>query len=259
MPLPATPGGGSMPADASPRSLRGRRVVTTRQRRGELDRMLARAGADVVHVPLIETTGPADGGVALAAALDRVDAFDWVVVTSPEGAARVAPALAGGGARIATVGRRTAEVIADLSGRRPDVVPDRQTAVDLVAAMPAPGRSNRLLLAQADLADPAHAAAFAALGYEVTTVVAYRTVLRSPSHAERRAALTSDAVTFASGSAARSWHDAIGRATPPIAVAIGPSTAAVADELGIKITHTAADHSIAGLVDEVVRALAPGP
>ena len=189
----------------------------------------------------------------------HVDTFDWVVVTSPEGAERVAPALADADVRIGVVGRRTAEVVIELCGRPPDVVPERQTALDLVAAMPDPGGSNRLLIAQADLADPAHAAAFATRGYGVTAVEAYRTVQRTPSHAERRAALAADAVTFASGSAARAWHDSIGSTTPPVVVAIGPSTAAVARELGIKVTHQAADHSVAGLVDEVIRALALGP
>ena len=90
-------------------------------------------------------------------------------------------------------------------------------------------------------------------------MVAYRTVLRSPTPAERRAALAADALTFASGSAVRAWYAALGGSTPSVVVAIGPSTAAVAREVGIKISHVAADHSVTGLVDEVTRALAPAP
>ena len=56
-------------------------------------------------------------------------------------------------------------------------------------------------MAQADRADPAHAVAFAARGYDVTAEVAYRTVLRTPSAPERRAALAADVLTLASGSA----------------------------------------------------------
>ena len=42
------------------RPLIGRSVVTTREHRGRLDSLLARAGADVIHVPLIEVAEPLD-------------------------------------------------------------------------------------------------------------------------------------------------------------------------------------------------------
>ena len=51
----------------SERPLHGRRVVTTRDEPGELDRLLAEAGADVVHVPLIEIAEPEDDGAELRA------------------------------------------------------------------------------------------------------------------------------------------------------------------------------------------------
>ena len=60
--------------------LAGRRVATTRDRPGRLDEILARLGATVVHVPLIEVVdAPGDD---LAEALDRLAEFDWVIVTS---------------------------------------------------------------------------------------------------------------------------------------------------------------------------------
>ena len=67
------------------------------------------------------------------------------------------------------------------------------------------------------------------------------------------------AVAFASGSAVQGWVDAIGFRTPRCVVAIGPSTAAIAEELGLRISHVAADHSVPGLVAEIVRALVPSP
>jgi uroporphyrinogen-III synthase len=147
--------------------------------------------------------------------------------------------------------------VARSAGRPVDVVPDRQTALDLVAAMPPPSAGERLLLAQGDRADPAHADAFRSRGFDVTAVVAYRTVLRFPTERERAAALDADAVAFASGSAAQAWFDAIGVRTPPVVAAIGPSTAAAAEEVGIKVTVVAADHSIDGLAEVIVRAFAP--
>lgn len=235
----------------------GRTVVTTRDEPGRLDAMLADEGAEVVHVPLIEIVDPVDGGDALADALASLDRAAWLIVTSKHGARRcVAAAAAHPHVRLATVGTVTAEALAAGTGRPVDVVPDRQTAADLLLAMPLPAVSGeRVVLAQADRADGLLAEGLADLGYDVTAVTAYATRLRVPSAAERAAALSADAVTFASGSAALAWAEAIGVDLPPVAVAIGPTTAAAADQVSLKITHEAADHSIEGLLSAVVWAL----
>ena len=134
--------------------LKGRRVVTTRDEPGELDRLLVEAGADVVHVPLIEIVDVAGGGSAIDAAFETADRVDWVVVTSRHGAERVGDAVARRPhLRLAAVGTRTAADLARLAGRAVDVVPGRQTAADLVAAMPIEGAGQVVVVAQADGAD----------------------------------------------------------------------------------------------------------
>ena len=192
--------------------LKGRRVVTTRDEAGELDRLLVEAGADVVHVPLIEIADTDDGSSAVDAAFETAEGIDWVVVTSRHGAARVGDAVARRRhVRLAAIGTRTAADLARLAGRPVDVVPWRQTAADLVAAMPVAGDGQIVVVAQADRAETTLADGLSALGYEVRAVTAYRTVLRTPSPDERSAALGADAVAFASGSAAQAWADTIGR------------------------------------------------
>ena len=69
--------------------LAGCRVLVTREQPGELGRMLAERGADVVHVPLIVVTESPDHGAALQRELDQLDRYSWLVVTSPAGAERV--------------------------------------------------------------------------------------------------------------------------------------------------------------------------
>ena len=137
--------------------LTGRRIVTTRDRPGELDRLLTLAGAEVVHVPLIEIVD-VDGVAAdqLSAAIAELHRFDWLIVTSRHGAARLGDAAAAvPGLRLAAVGTSTAAELADLAGRPVDLIPTRQTAADLVAAMPAPiGTAGAVLVAQADRAEP---------------------------------------------------------------------------------------------------------
>ena len=240
---------------AEGRPLAGRRVVTTRDEPGELDRMLAEAGADVVHVPLIEIAEPDDDGAELQAVLHVLGNVDWLVVTSHHGAARVGDALAlHPNVKTAAVGTRTAAVLARMSGRPVDIVPDRQTAADLLESMPLAGNGQIVVIAQADRADTALTVGLSQLGYRVRPVVAYRTLARTPTTDERAAALTADAVAFASGSAAQSWYESIGSETPAVVAAIGPTTEGAARACGISVTHVADEHSVNGLVDALIAA-----
>lgn len=232
------------------------RVVTTRPETGRLEELLAAAGLEVVHVPLIEIVDAADGGAALADALDALAAGDWLVVTSQHGARRVgAAAAARPGVRLAAVGTRTAEELAALAGRPVDVVPEHQTGADLVAALPPAAPGTTAVIAQADQADGAVAGGLERLGYRVLAVTAYRTVARRPTEADRARVLAAEVLALASGSAARAWAAAFGPDTPPVVAAIGPTTAAAAEAAGLDVTHVAASHSVEGLAATITGAL----
>ena len=233
--------------------LSGCTVVVTREQRGELGRLLDAQGAEVVHVPLIEVVD-ADP-TTLAAAW--VTEPDWVVVTSAAGADRVAADVARRpSVRLAAVGTATAQRLKDRCGRPADLLPDRQLATALVDEFVARNdRPCRVLVAQADRAAPTLVDGLRAAGHLVTAVVVYRTRLRRPAPDELASIADADAVVFTSGSAAQGWADAVGDLAvevPPIVVAIGPTTAAVAAESGLKVTHIAADHSLAGVIDELI-------
>lgn len=243
------------------RPLEGRRIVTTRDERGELDSLLARAGADVVHVPLIEIDESEASAATLAEAVGGLVDSDWVMVTSRHGARRVGslaarhPQL-----RLAAVGRATASELAAAAGRPVEVVPVDQTAEALVAAMPPVSRDGEaVLVAQGDRAEMIVADGLTDRGFEVRTVTVYVNRLRRPSASEMRAALAADAVAFASGSAAVAWVEAFGTEAPPVVVAIGPSTKRVAQEAGLAVTHVASEHSVAGLAAEITAVLAAQP
>lgn len=229
--------------------LAGHRVVVTRPaERGMLATLLRMQGAEVVEVPLIGITDPDDGGEALAAALADLATYDWLVVTSPAGAQRVASALADakpGAPLVAAVGTATGEAL----GRSPDLVPSRQIAEALVDAFP--HGHGRVLLARAADARTVLPIGLRSKGWQVDDVVAYRTVILDygPPPAEAAGA---DTVVFASGSQVRAWAQNFGTVTPPAAVAIGPATAAVAAEVGIAITAVAHHHSLSGLVEAVI-------
>src|SRR5690606_37478475 len=104
---------------------------------GELDALLGAAGADVVHVPLIEIADDDETTAAVRAAATSLADHDWLIVTSRHGARRMGPvAAAHPHLRLAAVGTATAAELAELAGRSVEVVPARQTAAHLVEAMP---------------------------------------------------------------------------------------------------------------------------
>jgi uroporphyrinogen-III synthase len=241
----------SADAEDAGRSTRPR-IVTTRDTPGRLDALLTQTGAEVVHVPLIAIGEAPDGGRSLAAELARLDRYQWLIVTSRHGASRVGAAAADHQTvRLAVVGTSTAERLEQLAGREVSVVPSVQTAAGLCEAMPVAVGRPRALVVQADRADSVLMTGLEAKGFDVTTVIGYSTRLRRPTSDERRIALSADAVVFASGSAARSWAEAFGAATPPVVVVIGPTTRRVAQDAGLKVTHMSSDHSIEGLVAEI--------
>jgi uroporphyrinogen-III synthase len=252
-------------ARSDDQTLHGCTVVVTRERAGELGRLLAAAGADVVHVPLIEVADSDEVDLqALSDALEQRP--DWIAVTSPAGAERVArhiadtpqPATANQ-VRYAAVGTATAQRLEQLTGRRVDLVPERQLAVELAASFNAANpQPQRIVVAQADRAGTVLADGLRQGGHDVTVVTAYRTIIRRPSEAEVMRIAAADAITFASGSAATSWADALGerasRLLPPLVVAIGPSTAEAAHKSGLKVTYVSSDHSLAGLINTLTTA-----
>jgi len=236
-------------------ALSGRRVVVTRaaaQAEPLVDR-LVELGAEPLVVPLIEIVDPSDGGEALRGALARIAEFDWIVVTSPNGAARVRDALSAAAKRpqIAAVGTATEAAL----GLGAELVPAVQTAEGLSGAF-AHGPGAILIIEperpRRDGEPSALHRALASKGWTVTSVEAYRTVPVTPSSGDLLRVLSADAALFASGSAVRSWVDVFGTQVPAVTAAIGPSTAQVADEIGLKIDIVATDHSLHGLVDCLV-------
>ena len=234
------------------RPLSARRVVVTRTRQqaSQLTVALRELGAVPIEVPVIEIVEPSDGGVGLAAAALRLGAFDWVILTSPNGANRllavVPDARAFGSAKVAAIGPGTAAVLA--AGKiRADLVPDRFVAEALLDALPSgPGR---ILLARAEVARDVLPEGLRARGWEVDVVDAYRTVGAVVSDEQRAAIRGADVITFTSSSTVERFLDAVGAdALPPVVACIGPITAATARARGLTVDIEATVHTIDGLV-----------
>lgn len=233
--------------------LAGRRVVVTRaaDQADDLAALLAAAGAVPVIMPLI-TIVTDQPECARLAALDPAT-FEWLVVTSPNGARHYLDAHRSAPTQVAAVGTATAATLA-AGGLHATLVPAEQRATGLLAEFPAgPGR---VLLVQAATAEATLSAGLAEIGWQVTVVAPYRSVPARPTAGEHLAALAADAVLFTSGSAAAAWVAVFGSTTPPVVVAIGPRTAVAATNAGLKVDVVATDHSLPGVVAALERHLA---
>lgn len=229
--------------------LYGRRIVITRPEAKALAEELERLGAEVTIVPLIEIH-PAEGR-GLEEAVESLASYDWIVLTSVNGVAALASGLSAlaGPTRVAAVGPVTADAIREL-GVEPAFVASR--ASDDIAGGLGSIEGMRLLLPQADIADPRLAEELRGQGADVDVVVAYRTVLVEPPMWGILPMRIADAVVLASGSACRSLAAAGGAGGGAMLVCIGPKTAKVAREVGLEVGLVADETTSDGIIQALV-------
>jgi uroporphyrinogen-III synthase len=202
------------------------RVVVTRPA-GQADALLERLtllGHEPVHCPLIAIEPMGDEPI-------DVTRYDWVVVTSPNGARELARRTAGPLPRVAAIGAATAEAIGHA-----DLVPRVSTQEGLLAELPRP--AGRVLVAAAEgarrlVVEELHA----------DFVPLYRTRELIPE-----AFPDADLVVLASPSAARALGATGHR--PPV-VSIGPETSRAAVEAGLDVVAEALTHDLEGLLAAV--------
>jgi uroporphyrinogen-III synthase len=244
------------------------RVLVTRAsgQAGSLDAALREQGLDPITVPAIAIEVDPPGG-ELDTAARVLGRFDWVVVTSPNGARAILTAAERVFASLSTpkwaaIGDGTAEIL-EREDVHVDFRPSRPEARVLADELPVASGQGALLL-RGDLAGDDLPARLEDRGVAVSDVVAYRTI--EGPQASRRilhdafAAGKPDAVVFASGSAARglvSLAEAEGldvRAIPTIC--IGPETQREATRLGFEVLATAPEPNPSTLAATLAAALA---
>lgn len=242
-----------------------RRVLVTRPRAqsGPLVARLRALGAEAIAVPTIGIAGPRAGG-PLDAALRRLADYDWVVVTSANGAracrvrARALGAdLRGPRPRWAAVGPATARALR-AAGVAVAMMPSRFLTEAIAEEVPV-AAGDRVLLPRTEAAPPGLAQALRRRGAVVDEVVAYRTVIAPPRSRPRLHAAIHrgvDAVVLTSPSTVHGLvrllgdrRGALGRAA---IACIGPVTATAAIEEGLRPAVVAGEHTVDGLLDALV-------
>jgi uroporphyrinogen-III synthase len=204
------------------------RVLVTRpaEQARPLSDALRAEGFEVVEQPLIAVEPLSDEPI-------EVEDYDYVVVTSANGARQLALRASQRPMRIAAIGPGTADALAH-AGLDVDLVAGVHTQEGIVDAFPRP--PGRVLFVGAE-----GARSHLVEELEADFVAAYRTVELTIDDLP-----DVDVVLLASSSAARAYARAGGRGP---AISIGPLTTAAAREAGIEVVAEAQDHDVRGLVD----------
>ncbi len=208
------------------------RVVVTRpEGQGEeLAAGLEALGHEVVLCPLVRVEPLGDRPI-------DASSYDWLIVTSANGARELARRLTARARRVAAVGPATAAVLGE-QGLPADLVPVVATQEGLLAELPRP--AGRVLVAAAE-----GARRLLVDELDGDFVPLYRTIELRPETPP-----AGDLVVLASSSAARAW--AMLELDIP-AVSIGPQTSAAARAAGLRIVAEAATHDVAGLLNAIAR------
>src|SRR6202050_1358728 len=195
------------------RPLAGRHILITRARHqaGRLAEALEAQGAEVLRLPTIEIVPP-ETYAHLDAVLEVISGFDWLIVTSANGAAALADRMQFLGLspqrlqhlRVAAIGPATAVAVGRI-GLKVSAMPEEYVAEAVVAMLREKVVGRRVLLARAAVARDVIPEPLRPGGGAIHVVEAYRTVIPSDSIEQLRALFGEgkplpDAVTFTSSS-----------------------------------------------------------
>jgi uroporphyrinogen-III synthase len=210
------------------------KIVVTRPAGQEeaLARGIEALGHEVVLCPLLAVEPLGNDPI-------DVSGYDWVIVTSVNGARELRRRMHGTPRRLAAIGAATAEALGGA-----DLVPAVSTQEGLLAELPRP--AGRVLLAAAE-----GARRLLVEELDATFLPLYRTKELAPAVTP-----DGDLVVLASASAARAWAR-LAVAIP--AVSIGPQTTTAARQAGVEVVAEAETHDVAGLLAAITSAACSSP
>jgi uroporphyrinogen III methyltransferase / synthase len=243
-----------------------------------LGKRLGELGARVLHQPVICISDPPDWG-PVDGALNRLAEFDWIVFSSANGVryflgrgmekgtgpiCAKRPSGRSGKLdlspfpRLAAIGPATADAVLR-HGMTADVVPPEFRAESLAESLSGQASGKRFLLVRASRGREVLAEQLTAAGGIVEQVVAYTSsdVERADPEIEKMlAAGEIDWITVTSSSIARAIVNLFGEKLRQSKLAsISPVTSVVLRELGFEPTVEAAQYTMVGLIEAILRRL----
>jgi uroporphyrinogen-III synthase len=246
--------------------LAGKRVVVTRalEQSQSLVDALRGAGAEPVLLPLV-AFAPADNLAEFDACLRNSTRFDWVFFTSQNALRAVQQRCVAlelpldkvfADMKIAAVGPATAEAVT-AAGLLVNFISRIHTGVALAEELSAETQKKRVFLPRSDRANPDLIEVLNLHGWQVTPVVAYKTVSPnsdSPDLQESRLLGDADALLFFSPSAVHHLRDLLGAqrfrdlSLQSVFVAIGPVSGTALKAEGVDRILLAAGTTVAAAI-----------
>jgi len=251
------------------RPLWGKRIVVTRSRQqaSALAGELRDLGADVVEFPTIKIE-PISDMSCLDDAIARIASFDWIIFTSVNASELFFERLFEtghdarklGSVRIAAIGKAT-EANLRCFGIKPDLVPKRSRSEGLVEAFKELADGKKILIPGSEIAREHVPAELRKMGAKIEKLAIYRNVTPEyqVEYLDEIFSTGHDLVTFTSSSTVSNLvgilerHQKTKYISKIRGASIGPVTSAEAERLNVAVTVEAEEHTIAGLVDSILK------
>ncbi len=250
----------------------GKRIVVTRSRTQAsfLCEKLKRAGADVLELPTIDILPLSDQSL-IDQEINELEKYDWMVFTSVNSVDIFMERLFNSGRdvrslyllKLAVIGNETAKVLKSY-GLVADLMPGRFTSfavVDEFKKIQCTLNRKNVLIPGSLIAGDVIPEGLKEMGADVHTVAIYEN--RLPQYRveqiDKIFQKTPDLVTFSSSSTVNHLVEileSLGRMEYVKAIkgaSIGPITTETAVERGIELALEAKEHTINGLVDEILK------
>lgn len=222
---------------------------------------LLQAGYEPVVCPVIEIE-KREASVELKQALANLNAYTWIIFTSPNGVKAFFELYRDNGndlrelgnVKFATIGKATAEVLASV-GFKADFVPAKQVSHALAAGLTELlSPDDKILLPRSAIANNDMVEIIEKI-CPVSDIKIYDTKIKTENEEQLRTLMTSgevDYIPFTSASTVDGFYKALNGDLSCLAnvktVAIGPITKKRMVELGIKPDLEATEHSLEGII-----------
>ena len=255
---------------SEPKPLEGQTIVVTRavEQADSLCTRLAKLGAKTLVHPVIRILPP-DSVLELDRCISRIDEFDWLVFVSTNSVRFFVDrfvAIHGSTdlmkrKKTAVIGQATAAFFTQQCNRDVDLIPVDSNSQALGNALEANAQGQKLLIARADRGTQTLSRVLSAAAIDFEEVVAYRSCdvdSADPEIAKRLIEGSVDWVTITSGAIARSAVRIFGKdLSNSKLVSISPATSEVLVELGFVPDAEAEIYNMDGIVDAILRFVAP--
>ncbi|MBI5098625.1 MAG: uroporphyrinogen-III C-methyltransferase [Nitrospirae bacterium] len=262
----------------------GQRILVTREH-SEGFEPLEELGAEIIEFNTIEIVPPEDW-TELDNAIDKIEFYNWLILTSANGVKYFFKRLFDRGRdirdlkgiKICAVGSKTAAAINNY-GIKVDLVPEEFNAEGLISAIVQKCKSNedktsalphfrtsalrgvRFLLPRAEVGREILPEKIKELGGEIDVVTAYRAV-KPETHGKRlKRFLKEGKITIATFTSAATFNnfmdiageDAEGLLKDVAIAVIGPVTAKAVEKAGLKVSIMPKEATIDAMVNEIIK------